>query len=191
MKGNNNGGLLFGRYPFLGTLWSALQSACSMWLRLLDPWTGRPAVQRFASCQSSASCFKHRASLLLLLLSLGQGDCSWSCALHVPLTACAEDGCGCVAQEGEECSVIFTWGRGREGQLGLGMHIDSAIPAAVDELRGRHVLQVGHNTPLFFTGGKCSNILVLVVLCMTWKACALTFIVLAGAEATFLQEQTP
>ncbi len=49
---------------------------------------------------------------------------------------------GVAAQEGAECSVIFTWGRGREGQLGVGLHADSAIPAPVDELRGRHVLQV-------------------------------------------------
>jgi hypothetical protein len=52
---------------------------------------------------------------------------------------------GLLKQEGEECSVIYTWGRGREGQLGVGMHADSAVPAAVDELRGRHVLQVGYD----------------------------------------------
>lgn len=47
-----------------------------------------------------------------------------------------------VMQEGEECSAIFMWGRGREGQLGNGLHSDSAKPIAVDELRGRRVLQV-------------------------------------------------
>lgn len=52
------------------------------------------------------------------------------------------DGAMCGLQEGEERSVIFMWGRGREGQLGGGLHADSANPSAVDELRGRHVLQV-------------------------------------------------
>ena len=47
-----------------------------------------------------------------------------------------------VLQEGEESSVIFMWGRGREGQLGGGLHADNASPSAVDELRGQHVLQV-------------------------------------------------
>lgn len=50
---------------------------------------------------------------------------------------------GVCMQEGEECSVIFMWGRGREGQLGSNVHADSTIPTPVDELRGRHVLQVG------------------------------------------------
>jgi hypothetical protein len=38
--------------------------------------------------------------------------------------------------------VIFMWGRGREGQLGTGLHSDCALPTAVDELRGRRVVQV-------------------------------------------------
>ncbi|KAK9818108.1 hypothetical protein WJX72_007263 [[Myrmecia] bisecta] len=46
------------------------------------------------------------------------------------------------AQEGAECSVIFMWGRGREGQLGSNSHHDSIGPKIVEELRGRPVLQV-------------------------------------------------
>ena len=38
--------------------------------------------------------------------------------------------------------MIVTWGRGREGQLGTGARVDIAHPRAVEELRGRRVLQV-------------------------------------------------
>ena len=51
------------------------------------------------------------------------------------------------SQEGEECSVIVTWGRGREGQLGTGARADSAHPRRVDALCGRHVLQVNPACP--------------------------------------------
>ncbi|CAL8464600.1 g4135 [Coccomyxa elongata] len=60
---------------------------------------------------------------------------------HVAALAGPLDGQTGRAEEGEERSVIFMWGRGREGQLGGGLHTDSASPSAVDELRGRHVLQ--------------------------------------------------
>jgi hypothetical protein len=65
-----------------------------------------------------------------------------------PLPKCGNHGTDRVAwahlQEGEEGSgsVVLTWGRGREGQLGSGGHADSALPRAVEELRGRRVLQV-------------------------------------------------
>ncbi|BDA49523.1 probable E3 ubiquitin-protein ligase HERC2 at N-terminal half [Coccomyxa sp. Obi] len=61
---------------------------------------------------------------------------------HVAALAGPLDGQTGRAEEGEERSVIFMWGRGREGQLGGGLHADNATPSAVDELRGRHVLQV-------------------------------------------------
>ena len=35
------------------------------------------------------------------------------------------------------------WGRGQEGQLGVGTHQDSSHPRAVELLQGRKVLQVG------------------------------------------------
>ena len=38
--------------------------------------------------------------------------------------------------------MIFAWGRGREGQLGNGVHADSASPQPVGDLQGRQVLQV-------------------------------------------------
>lgn len=47
------------------------------------------------------------------------------------------------AAEGSENTVILTWGRGRDGQLGCGLAADSAAPRIVEELRGRRVLQVG------------------------------------------------
>lgn len=49
-----------------------------------------------------------------------------------------------VAQAGERDCIIFTWGRGREGQLGTGAHADSAFPQPVGDLQGRQVLQVRH-----------------------------------------------
>lgn len=40
-------------------------------------------------------------------------------------------------------SVVLTWGRGVEGQLGSGSHADSGTPRIVDgALKGRQVLQV-------------------------------------------------
>ena len=47
-----------------------------------------------------------------------------------------------VPQVGEQACLIFTWGRGREGQLGNGAHADSAFPQPVGDLQGRQVLQV-------------------------------------------------
>ena len=49
-----------------------------------------------------------------------------------------------VAQAREQTCIIFTWGRGREGQLGTGAHADSAVPQPVEDLQGRQVLQVRH-----------------------------------------------
>ena len=43
---------------------------------------------------------------------------------------------------GSEFSGLFMWGRGREGQLGVGSHQDNSTPKMVDELKGRRVLQV-------------------------------------------------
>lgn len=37
---------------------------------------------------------------------------------------------------------IFVWGRGQEGQLGLGAVGDSATPVSVPALRSRHIVQV-------------------------------------------------
>ena len=40
-------------------------------------------------------------------------------------------------------SVVLTWGRGAEGQLGCGSYSDSATPRVVDgALKGRQILQV-------------------------------------------------
>jgi len=36
---------------------------------------------------------------------------------------------------------VWTWGRGREGQLGYSCPAGCAIPRPVGALRGRHVLQ--------------------------------------------------
>lgn len=67
-----------------------------------------------------------------------------SCMRQVHADRCSAQTLGCNpdAQEGEECSVIVTWGRGREGQLGTGARADCAHPRRVDVLRSRHVLQV-------------------------------------------------
>ena len=53
-----------------------------------------------------------------------------------------------VMQLGEKAAVIFTWGRGREGQLGNGLRSDSAAPVCVAELQGRQVLQASNKVLL-------------------------------------------
>ncbi|KAK9824898.1 hypothetical protein WJX74_004462 [Apatococcus lobatus] len=45
-------------------------------------------------------------------------------------------------QTGQDASMIFVWGRGLEGQLGLGKQADTPLPQLVQELKGRHMLQV-------------------------------------------------
>ena len=52
-------------------------------------------------------------------------------------------------QDGGEGAGVWTWGRGREGQLGYSCAGGSAHPRAVDALRGRRVLQVA-------CGGHCT-----------------------------------
>lgn len=37
---------------------------------------------------------------------------------------------------------MFMWGRGREGQLGVGAYQDNSTPKIVDELKGRRILKV-------------------------------------------------
>ena len=49
-----------------------------------------------------------------------------------------------MAQVGESPCTVFTWGRGKEGQLGNGVYMDSAFPQPVGELQGRQVLQVNN-----------------------------------------------
>ena len=46
-------------------------------------------------------------------------------------------------QVDKRSSVIFMWGRGQEGQLGLGSLEDSPYPCAVPSLKSRHIMQVG------------------------------------------------
>lgn len=48
-----------------------------------------------------------------------------------------------LQQLGGSSNIIFMWGRGQEGQLGVGTHQDSSHPRAVELLQGRKVLQVG------------------------------------------------
>lgn len=48
------------------------------------------------------------------------------------------------------------WGRGREGQLGSGLHCDSALPLPVADLQGRHVLQVAP-APRFHPAGPLAQ----------------------------------
>ena len=45
-------------------------------------------------------------------------------------------------QAGSEFSAMFMWGRGREGQLGVGSMQDNSIPKIVEELKGRKILKV-------------------------------------------------
>ncbi|KAK9838136.1 hypothetical protein WJX81_003291 [Elliptochloris bilobata] len=52
-------------------------------------------------------------------------------------------------KEAGDGSGVWTWGRGREGQLGYSSSNGSAHPRALDALRGRHVLQVA-------CGGHCT-----------------------------------
>ena len=66
---------------------------------------------------------------------------------HVAAMAGPLDGATGKAHEGLESTVIFMWGRGREGQLGSGGAADSAAPQLVEELRGRRVLQVIISAP--------------------------------------------
>ncbi len=49
---------------------------------------------------------------------------------------------------GQESTMIFTWGRGREGQLGTGTSSDSVTPRLVEPLRGHRVLKVRDTSPL-------------------------------------------
>lgn len=51
------------------------------------------------------------------------------------------------AHEGLESTMIFVWGRGGDGQLGLGRCKDSSAPQLVEELNGRKIIQVA---PLIF-----------------------------------------
>lgn len=37
---------------------------------------------------------------------------------------------------------MFMWGRGREGQLGVGSMQDNSVPKIVEELKGRKILKV-------------------------------------------------
>lgn len=49
---------------------------------------------------------------------------------------------------------MFMWGRGREGQLGVGGLQDNSVPRIVEELKGRKILKVhswaglGCSTPI-------------------------------------------
>lgn len=46
------------------------------------------------------------------------------------------------AYEGYESTLVHVWGRGQEGQLGLGNCADSATPQLLEALRDRRILQV-------------------------------------------------
>ena len=61
---------------------------------------------------------------------------------HVAAQASPIDKKTGLPQLGSEFSGLFMWGRGREGQLGVGTHQDNSVPKMVDELKGRRVLQV-------------------------------------------------
>ena len=45
-------------------------------------------------------------------------------------------------QAGSEFSAMFMWGRGQEGQLGVGSMQDNSVPKIVEELKGRKILKV-------------------------------------------------
>ena len=61
---------------------------------------------------------------------------------HVAAQASPIDRKTGLPQLGSEFCGLFMWGRGREGQLGVGTHQDNSVPKMVDELKGRRVLQV-------------------------------------------------
>ena len=46
------------------------------------------------------------------------------------------------AHEGYKNTMIFVWGKGEEGQLGLGNCKDAVMPQLVEELNGRRIIQV-------------------------------------------------
>lgn len=48
-----------------------------------------------------------------------------------------------LPQIGSEFCGLFMWGRGQEGQLGVGTHQANSVPKMVEALKGRRVLQVG------------------------------------------------
>ncbi|KAL3134847.1 hypothetical protein ABBQ32_007815 [Trebouxia sp. C0010 RCD-2024] len=47
-----------------------------------------------------------------------------------------------LPQIGSEFCGLFMWGRGQEGQLGVGTHQANSVPKMVEALKGRRVLQV-------------------------------------------------
>lgn len=61
---------------------------------------------------------------------------------HVAAQASPIDRKTGLPQLGSEFCGLFMWGRGREGQLGVGSHEDNSVPKMVNELKGRRVLQV-------------------------------------------------
>lgn len=61
---------------------------------------------------------------------------------HVAAQATLIDKKTGLPQLGSEFCGLFMWGRGREGQLGVGTHQDNSVPKMVDELKGRRVLKV-------------------------------------------------
>ena len=67
---------------------------------------------------------------------------------HVAAQASPIDRKTGLPQLGSEFCGLFMWGRGREGQLGVGTHQDNSVPKMVDELKGRRVLQVCASSPL-------------------------------------------